>query len=463
MPSLPVYNSSQNINTQPAGVERHQAAQPFEDIQKMTSAVSDNVQRLSQVNDVMQETKAKTQAEVALAQQEQLAQNDPDPNNAEMHIKAINDLTKNATKGIDNQEVAGKVGLEIQQSAFLSQIKIQDLFKHKQMFANDQSLDQLATTTAANKANAVSVASGQQDEDNFMHTISKNVNTGLITPERGMQLVKQYKVGVAKNKILQSNSTNQSDYKGVMDGLDLQESTNAQKMIDAHIKQIQQTDIKNTLNNRITTIKGIANGQFDWKNSDLISKVATKDSDLGEALQSVFNSEASGQKYQPENDQDQNFADLVNRIYSQGTKQDISDFTVSVLKSHGNREISKDRLAILINAAEERSSGLPTNKESGDSNITPQHTILESTVKGIKDLFSGAKDAGQKAGNVLNNFFKNIASGSGPQQAQQEAMKTFNVKEYPWISSLPKEGAVKVDKNGNKVRIYPDGHYEDVK
>ncbi len=462
MPQFPTYESQGQVN-----VPREIAA-PDDgraSALKATSNLVDTVQkigqRLSDANDVMQETKKKTTIEIGLAQQEQEAANDPNPDNVEMHLKALQDIVKNSPK-IDNQEVAGRVDMEAEQSAFLSGIKIQGIFQDKKMIQNGQNVIALADVTAKNIAQAVTPTQAMQDKVNYLDTLHRQEITGLLKPEDAKAAIKELEVGTIKYKIQGNNSTDSGDYKGLTEGLDIKDSNEVQKMIDAHIKQLDVANISNTLNNRIQTIKGIANGKFSWKDADKISKIATKDSDLGEALQSVFNAESNKEPYQPENE-DQNFADLANRIYSQGTKQDISDFTVSVLKAHGNKEISRDRLAILINATEQRAEGLATNKQSGDGKEDQKQNLIQNVMKSIKDFFSGYKDGSQKSSSVITNTFRNMASGQEPQQAQAQAMHSFNVKEYPWVASLPKEGAIKIDKNGNKRKIYPDGHYEDIK
>src|SRR5579863_9309657 len=176
MAQFPVYNASQNINTNVnanVGVERHQAAEGLKPLENLESTLTNITQKLSDAHDVMQETKAKTTAEMAFAAQEQAAQNDPNPDNAEMHIKEVNKIAQESVKGIDNQALAQEVNAHVQQTAFLSNIKIQDMFKKKQMFANDVRLDQLATTTSQTVSDAVSTAQAQQDTDNFMSTIQK--------------------------------------------------------------------------------------------------------------------------------------------------------------------------------------------------------------------------------------------------------------------------------------------------
>ena len=462
MATFPTYNSNNNITTT-LGPTRNQAAQPFEDNAKVIGTIQKTTQSFSDAHDVMQETKAKTSAEMAFANQEELAKNDPNPDNAEMHIKAIQDAASNSVKGIDNQELVGKVQSDVQQSAFLSGIKIQDMFKKKQIFANDQRLDALATTTAKTVSEAVTPAQAQQDEDNFMQTLRDNTNMGLISPERGLMLARQFKLGVVKNKITNNPSTDEADYKGLTDGLDLNEATQAEKMISAHIKQNQQIEIQSTLKNRVDTVKGIANGTYTWQNADQISKIATRDPKLGEALQAVFNADAKGGQYKPVSDQDQNFAELVNKLFSTKTKEEVSDYLVKALNSSSEKNMSRDRLAILVNAAEQRGASLDTNKESGDGKDDPQQKAVEASVKHIQEY---VKDQPKEKNpfSAVVDFFKGLSGGGNPQQAKDDAIKSYNVQAYPWIGNLPKEGAVYRDKaTGSKRRIFPDGTFKEEK
>ena len=373
MPQFPIYDSQSNINPNIQAPERHQVADAFKATNELNSTVQDLTQKWSDRNDVMQETKAKTNAEIAFAQQEQAAIQDPNPENAEMHIKAINDVMGQATKGIDNQEVAGQVGLDIQHLGFLTGIKIQDEFKKKQIFANDQRLDQLSTTTAQSVATAVSPAAGQQDEDNFMATLQSNQSRGLITPERANALVKQYKVSVVTNKILQSNSTNPDDYKSVTEGagLDIKESSEVQKMVAAHIKQVKEQDVVNQFNSRVSTIKGIATGEIDWRSADKINEISKKDSKLGDALQMVFDKQSQGQEYQPKSSNDDDYANSVTKLFQSKTKEEISDYLVDALK---NPNMDEDKMAILVNAAEDRAKALPPK---GLKDINPGQVAID--------------------------------------------------------------------------------------
>lgn len=454
MPTFPTYESSGNIQT-PPGPERHQAAQAFEDVQKMLGTLQGITEHFSKAHDVMQETKAKAYYMAAFAQQEQAATNDPNADNAEFHLKAVQDIQKNVPK-IDNAEVANLVNLDMQQESLLTGIKIQDAFKKKQMFANDLRLDSLATTAAQNVATAVSPAQAQQDEDNFMQTIRDNANAGLITPERELSLVRSFKVGVARNKILSNPSTNAEDFKGVTDGLDLdmKEAEAVQKMIDAKVKQNIQVDVQKTFRNRTEVLKGISSGDLSWQSPDYINKISKTDPKLGEALQAVFDADAKGVQYAPESDQNLNFANMVNQLFKSKTKEDVNDFLLKICNSTASRNMSRDRLSILVNAAEQQGASLSTNKESGDGQENSHQKSVEINVKHIQEHI---KD-NPKSNNVFVDFFKELLGGGDPSRAKDTAIKNDNLQKYPWLGNVPDEGLSGYDKiTGAKIRVFKDG------
>ena len=451
MPTFPVYNSESNINTNIQPPERHQAGEVFKDIQNVNKTIIDLTQQWSDRNDVMQETKAKTQAEIAFAQQEQAAMNDPDPNNVATHVKALSDITKNVTKGIDNQEVAGQVGLDIQQSAFLSGIKIQDIFKKKQIFANDQNLDQLSTTAAHNVANAVSPAAGQQDEDNFMATINSNVSRGLITPERANSLVKNYKVGVVKNKISNSSSLNEDDYKGIYEGLDLKESNEAQKMVQGHIKQLNEAKISNTFNNRVNILGGVANGQFDWKSADKINDIAKHDPALGSALQMVQDAQINNkEEYEPSSKEGQKYADSVNKLMTSMTVEQVSEYLPSAIEQISKLPAGEmqDRLAVLVNAAQDRAKSLPVKDEQ---EIPPEIIKQEG---GVQAVLRWNKAHGDNDPQTVNEYLKAVHNGSSPAEAYNLAIKTKIVKDHPEVASQSDVPNRIIDNNTKSFHVF---------
>jgi hypothetical protein len=454
MPSFPTYDSNQNINTTPASPEFRGAGQGIADFKNVLGTVQDITQKLSNANDVMQETKAKTDVEMSLVQQEEAAKNDPNPDNVEAHLKAIQDLNKDATKGISNQEVAGKVALEVNQTTFLSGIKVQDMFKKKQMFANDIYLDKLATTTSYNVANAVSPAAAAQDEANFMDTIQQNTNKGLITPERGFLLVKNYKLGVLQATLDNDPATTLGDsktYKELNSGkydLDFKEKESAINMIEKRVKenvQVQKdTQYKTEAQVAIDMAQGkqidhaiFANG---LKNGTMTKKFA--DSAL-KVLESprLVNAKTTNPA----------FAEEMEGIFKSKTKEEIQDGVVNILSKADKGELSKPDMLVLLRTAYAR----------GNDVRTKQQDEAKAAVKTLGDWADRTKPVDRA--DVYRDFMNKIHNGESPQSAVQETMKEHTIKTKPEFISFPTTGKIMVDKNGNKAKVFPDGHIEEIK
>ena len=434
MANFPVYDSSSNINPNIQAPEKKNSGQGWEDLQNLNKTVMGLTQQWSDRNDVMQETKAKTNAEIAFSQQEQAAHNDPNPDNAEMHLKAINDVVGTATKGIDNKEVAGQVGIDLEHAAFLTQMKIQDTFRNKQIFANDQRLDQLATTTASNVANPISAAAAQEDEDKFMSTVQANASRGLISPERANALVKQYKVGVVKNRISQSTSTNPSDYKDVDAGasLDLQEIAQKDKMVEAHIKEVKESNIASTFDNRLKVLGGVASKQLDWKSADKINQMAAQDPALGSALQMVFDAQVNNKEdYEPSSKEGQKYADSVNKLMTGMTKEQVSEYLPTAIEQISKLPAGEmqNRLAVLVNASEDRAKSLPIKDEQ---DIPPEVMKQEG---GLQAVLRWNKEHGENDPQTLNDYLKNIHGGDAPSDAYNKAVKNKIVKDHPEVAA----------------------------
>lgn len=427
MPIMPTYDSGNNINTAPAGVQRNQVAQPFEDQQKFIGTMQNVTQKLSDANDVMQFTKAKTEIATGIAQQQAMAKVDPNPDNAHLYVKNIQDLTSNALSGISNQMVAQKASEEGNADAFISGININAMFKQKQMLANDISLEKSGDLAAQNTSDAVSPAMAMKTEHDFLNTIDINYRSGLINEGRAKSLIDNYRMGVVKNDILKEGATEIGDSKVLEDinkgqdgkyaSLSTDQRVEATKMVHLQVRDNKQISTEQSMSTRIDTLKSIANGDITWQNTSFISGIAQKDPNLAEALQKNFNLNKAGKSYSPEDDKNSDFESLVGGIFKANTKEDINKYLLKALTPG----MSSDRLSIIVNAAEQRGSNLPTMAGSTNGKEDPNQQQIDNAVKHIQNFVKVAKP---KDDNVFVTFFKNLTGGSSPAVAKEDAIKT---------------------------------------
>jgi len=450
MPKFPTYDSTSNINIQ-TPPERHQAAAPFEDIQNMTNTITKLTQDWSDRNDVMQETKAKNSAEMSLYQQEIAAQNDPNPENAEMHIKAVNKISEDATKGISNQGVAQQTSLDIQHSAFLTSIKIQDMFKGKQILATKESEKQANVVAAQNIANPVSQAAALEDYDKRMSSIRTLRSRGIYgTDEEALAAEKELRMEIIKARVDGNKSTNPDDYKNISEmprkedsaGLDIKDSSELRKMVDSHIADNVKSNIENTYQNRVSVLSDIFNKDKGWKSNQQIKELSKGDSVLENSLIAVRDKRLSDPRgeYEPSSDENIEYSQAAQKALLSKNKDEAGKYLLDAIKEKG---MTEERLSILINAVADRAKKLPT---TGVNDIDPTQATIDA---GTKSVAMTTKNDPTAMGDYLNA----IHQGSSAAEAYKTATDAYKVKRNSSMVQHKIGDVITDNKTGNSGQV----------
>ncbi len=463
MPVLPVYDSKQNIQSNTQAPLRNNdpllqgAEKPFQEDQKVLETVGNITQKWSDANDVMQYTKAKSDASLAISQQESLAKMDPNLDNADAHIKAIQDAATKSVDGISNQMVAQKASQEIKADAFISSIKVNSMFKQKKMLANDINLQSAADLAAKNKSDALTPAQGQQVEHDFMRTVSENFNSGLINEGRAKSLIDDFRMGEVKNDIIKEGATQIGDSQvlseinkgkdGKYSALSTDQRTEASRMVRLQIRDNKEISTETNMSTRVDTIKAIANGDLTWQNTAFINNMASKDPGLAEAMQKVFQENKKGGSYTASEDKNSDFETLVGNVFKANTKEDINKYLLKSLTAG----MSMDRLSIIVNAAEQRGANLPTMEGSKNGQVDPKQEAIDNSVKHIQNYIKTTKS---DDGNVMVNFFKNIMGGASPSVAKDAAIKTSVESRISGYTTQPGAPNVVVSKDSPTKYIF---------
>ena len=440
MPTFPQYDSTSNINPNIQAPDRNQAAQGFDAVNNLNKTVTDIEQKWSDRNDTMQEIKRKNSAEVLLSQQEQAAQNDPNANNLESHLKAVQQIKNNLPK-VDNQQVAEQTDLDIDHSSLITQLKIQSIFRDKQMLATKESQQQANIVAAKNIANAKSNAEATQDFDGNMSQIRTLHAKGIYNDAEAFSAEKEFKTEIVKARIDNNKSTSPEDYKGIDEGmgLDIKETSEMQKMVAAHIKQVEDQNILDTAKNRVSVIKSIATKQIGFQTNEQIKNLAKGDSKLQNSLQLVMDAKAEGHEYQPKEINNQETSDAISKVMQAKNVDELSDYLVDAFK---DKNMTEDRMAILVNAAEKRAESLPSR---GVKDISP----TEASINGGYDAVDRwNKQYGNHDPQVLLDYGKSIMEGKSPQEAYKIATDSKKVKNNPSMIKYTVGQKVQNEKTG---------------
>jgi len=227
------------------------------------------------------------------------------------------------------------------------------------------------------------------------------------------------------------------------------------KGYDTMQSQMEKIRLESRVANRFDYIGRIADGTLGWENSaEIIRGIATTDPELAEAMNKVSKSKKG---YFVEEINNEAFQELANDIFKAKDAESISKFLLQALKE--NKNISRDRLAILVNAAREKAKELPLLIKN-QKTASPKSSFWNSAWDVI--MLSNPLTAPVVLMNTITRTKAENAQGEQILNIANDEVRLQRLKDNPEIARLPKKGKKHRDAYGNEAIVYPDGTYEDV-
>ena len=354
---------------------------------------------------------ADSKLQMLQAQQQWKSENQSDPMNKES-ITKLNDTLGKITSQYDGQISVLSRGKWAQQSSALKKAFADETYDWgvRQSVSNAES----NINQSIQKNNQIAVQLGNAlDYDNAKKNFSDmmggihSFTSGLAMDGETQKLTKNAKsdytfsflYGVAQTD--PDKAMNMLGDKNIVDDLtngNPEYERKARQMINGmkQVRQEQQT--ADMIDNRFKTTLDIATnkvGLYDMVGN--IGEVSKKDPKLAEAMQAVVD---SGGFYRVNKNEDVEFSKLVKNIFDSGDQHSMSEFVVSALK---NRSISNDRMAIIVQAAQQHAQGLPVkyNYDKPTPPLTPEQKQKQAQV-----------DEGNRVNSNAFNHLIDIANGT---------------------------------------------------
>lgn len=213
-------------------------------------------------------------------------------------------------------------------------------------------------------------------------------------------------------------------------------------------QQVEHEALVAKVENRFQMVNDIATGKLKWDNSGAkIKQVALVDKELAEAMQKVISSDG---KFQPESQVNDEYQNMVGKVFSASTNEELSKFLIDAMNSAGNGKISRDRLAILVNAAQQRAKALPPTDAKGVP-LPPTQIAIDG---GAQAILRWNKQHGENNPETLDNYLTAIHAGKTPMEAYQGATKATIIKKHPEISTHEDVPNVIVSENSPIKYVY---------
>jgi len=210
--------------------------------------------------------------------------------------------------------------------------------------------------------------------------------------------------------------------------------------------QTEKIKLESKVSDRFDYIGKIANGTLSWEDSDkIIRGIAIKDPQLAEAMQANVDSQG---EYLSEDPKNEAYSDLVKNIFTAGSKEEVSNFLIEALNTTANKEISRDRLAILVSAAQERAKSLPAGANDEPTALNAKQNEIDAGVKSIINT----KNKQFSVGDMLTNFLKGITSGQSATEAHSDAVKS-EINRTNSLSVKHKVGDIITNSKGESAEI----------
>lgn len=412
------YESNANLTTeQPnAMATKSTAGDVAETVANTEGKTADAAFKITKLYQESQKSTAelnqRTQAEDLLTN----AANDPNYNNLDEYIQKSKKIKDDSLQSLKDPEAVAKANYY----EAVTNHQLKGIFQ-KKVLAHEQ----------ANLLGLLDIDSKNGDIQSIKTRISNAQQNGFINEKDAEKLQKQTLENSVANDVANDPSTDVASShvlaelkKGDSGAYSFLDSKSRSQMVNKSLEQINQNrkfHLDQTIDNRLGILKDFADGKITPQNSQqLINQLTVSDPKLGEAIKAATNS-----LFTPQDD-DEAFSEATQQIFSASNREDIGNYIMNVLSTNANRDISRDRLAILVNAGIERAKGLKSQAVDGTPTQSPAQVGIDSAVKSLV-----SSNPALSAPNMLINFFRELQNGSSPKEAHDTAIKTEITRTNP--------------------------------
>lgn len=474
MPTFPVYNSSKNIQPMLAEPVRDEAAQPFQDQQKVLGAVQDVTQKWSDAHDVMQFTEAKAKHEIAVADIEARANADPDFKNSKKYIDELNTAKQNSLMGIDNKGVANKAAMEFDLSNQISGIKINSDFNQKQIKFNKVMASTSLDALLKKKLAAPTPAAANQFQKEIDELLQANIKSGTLSYAEADKMLKDSQKTTVQYEIYNDPSTQEKDSallkelrdpKGKYSYLDSDTRLSLIEESQRRIFQNNQTfkrDAEISRDGRFTNIFTKANeGTLTLSDLDAEMNVPEKNGgipqkqllDIRKSIQSRIKNDL--ETITENNDKAAEYTQFIDNFVSDETdRQKGREAIVNAYKDG----ILSPKEAAFLNSLKRETEDIKWNREMMTNNLIP----FKNAITAVGEVIRGRKTATEKdAALAIKKLLAGGIEGKNPADLANQVLFEDAVSRNPNILTIPEGGQLHIDADGTLKILFKDGTYKD--
>ncbi len=393
---------------------------------------------------------------------------DTSPEKQKAYHDEINQATTDSASFIKTPSEQQQFSLELQGKSDIAKMKVNAGFQKKKIKESKDNIEiylQQAQDNFIKSTDPKTKATAILERNN---KIKDAVNANLLAPAEGqLQIAKldkkwalaQVNYDITTNPEMARDGLKNKEY----DNISEQDRVDLIKKSDLAIKQNAQAAADQIEVAQIKTqsdyLSKMASGQASWMTlSDVANDVRNGSipEKFGTAYADVIKARAQGIQYRPKQDENRNYPDFISKIYEAKDQKELQGALYGLLLDHKN--ISQEKMSVLINGALERGKALSLNPAQLDS----KQQEIDSAASAVVNMGRRNGMSNNEISDVYQNFNKDLASGKTPKESLDNAMKINALKKNPSLLSIPATGKMMIDQNGNRAMVFPDGHFEEI-
>lgn len=476
MPVFPRYESKGQLTTQQPSVQAVQdntGQVVAEAGANIGNAISQNAVRWSNAVDTIQKTTAQANFKAGMLDIENRAAVDPDYNNSDKYFKEIEKLRTDNLKGFASKTAETEAAIEFGYESKVGQAKIQNLYRKKMVDVGQMNALKLIDAELSNPTD--------NSKANIEKVINAQVEAGIFDHKTGYDLYNKSVKNLVEFDVANDNATEEHQSQVLAELKKGENGKYADVPGDVRLDLIKASQ-QRIFNNNQTYKRDIADSQ-NIRSNALIDKFAAGEATIRdiEAEESIPEESGGIKREQlytykkailsgikgnldrmlrektPNNDETRRardvrkYLDLIDNFID--NKVDQWKAKEMLAQAYGDGIIN-DKEQKFLNDMKQNLKDIEFNRST---------SIVASTIRGVKDFLNFQSNASDEdIARNIKTLVGEIAEGKDPNASARKVISQEIVKRIPDISTYPETGKIKRDANGNKIRVFPDGTYEEV-
>lgn len=380
MPTIPQYESTGNIQARTPEPLRKEAADSFQDVNELTSTLSQIAQDWQETENVIELSTAKAAFSTKLAAIKAEAAQDPDFKNSPLYAEKINKARQDSLYMISSKSLQESASIDFEKDSAIAQIKIDSQFRQKGMGAWKVATESMIMAEANN--DYATLQEKRQADENMATYIGTGVAKGMIDVAQADKMHKSYNDQQIENDIFRDpNLFLEREKEGWYDFENDKEREQKTRKAERLIKN------NDNYEKWIKKQKNIA-GSYDLSN-DLLNGTLTNDKvellrdsgNITDTTAAVFSDILVNGKFEVPDSTPTGTPDYFLRLLDKAVdeKADINDIILDASKAYGKGEMGHNQYAYFVNGAKER---MDNTKEKG----------LPTAIRNFKMNYEGVKN-----------------------------------------------------------------------